>query len=145
MVENHHCACKAATLVPWRRSGQPGMLMGISSKRLMESPSASVRTPSQILVADDSPIFRDMLQKMLRAWNYEVIVVSDGQQAWEQLSRPNGPRLALLDWMMPGLEGAEVCRKVRASVRDRYVYMILLSVRAELTDVVEGMDSGADD
>jgi two-component system, cell cycle response regulator len=111
----------------------------------MESPSASVRTPSQILVADDSPIFRDMLQKMLRAWNYEVIVVSDGQQAWEQLSRPNGPRLALLDWMMPGLEGAEVCRKVRASVRDRYVYMILLSVRAELTDVVEGMDSGADD
>jgi diguanylate cyclase (GGDEF)-like protein len=99
----------------------------------------------QILVADDSPIFRDMLKKMLLEWGYEVITVPDGRQAWEILRQENGPRLALLDWMMPGMEGAEVCRLVRAGIRDRYVYMMLLSVRAELEDVVKGMESGADD
>jgi diguanylate cyclase (GGDEF)-like protein len=103
------------------------------------------KPPPQILVADDSPVFRDMLQKMLLEWGYEVIVVTDGQQAWDLLRQENGPRLALLDWMMPGMEGAEVCRQVRASIRDRYVYMMLLSVRADLDDVVEGMESGADD
>jgi two-component system cell cycle response regulator len=101
--------------------------------------------PPQILLADDSPVFRDMLQKMLLEWGYEVITVADGQQAWDLLRQENGPRLALLDWMMPGMEGAEVCRQVRASIRDRYVYMILLSVRADLEDVVKGMESGADD
>jgi two-component system, cell cycle response regulator len=101
--------------------------------------------PPQILLADDSPVFRDMLQKMLLEWGYEVITVADGQQAWDFLRKENGPRLALLDWMMPGMEGAEVCRQVRASIRDRYVYMILLSVRADLEDVVKGMESGADD
>jgi two-component system cell cycle response regulator len=107
--------------------------------------STKPRTGAQILVADDSPLFRDMLQRMLTGWDYSVIAVSDGRQAWEQLSQPNGPRLALLDWMMPGMEGAEICRKVRDSVRDRYVYIILISVRADLSDVVEGMESGADD
>ncbi|HUO30175.1 MAG TPA: diguanylate cyclase [Bryobacteraceae bacterium] len=99
----------------------------------------------QILVADDSPVFRDMLRRMLVEWGYEVILVADGQQAWDALRQENGPRLALLDWMMPGMDGADVCRRVRAQVRDRYVYMMLLSVRAELDDVVSGMESGADD
>jgi len=99
----------------------------------------------RILVADDSPVFRDMLEKMLLEWGYEVNTVTDGQQAWDLLRQENGPRLALLDWMMPGMEGAEVCRQVRANIRDRYVYMMLLSVRADLEDVVKGMESGADD
>ena len=107
--------------------------------------SAKPRTGPQILVADDSPLFRDMLHRMLAAWDYNVIAVSDGRQAWEQLCQPGGPRLALLDWMMPGMEGATICRKVRDSVRDRYVYIILISVRSDLSDVVEGMESGADD
>jgi len=104
-----------------------------------------MESPPQILLADDSPIFRSMLQKMLLEWGYDVITVNDGQQAWDLLRQENGPRLALLDWMMPGMEGAEVCRRVRASVRDRYVYIVLLSVRADLDDVVKGMESGADD
>jgi two-component system, cell cycle response regulator len=99
----------------------------------------------QILVADDSPVFRDMLQRMLPQWGYDVIMVPDGQQAWDLLRKDNGPRLALLDWMMPGMEGAEICRSVRANVRDRYVYIMLVSVRSELEDVVKGMESGADD
>lgn len=99
----------------------------------------------QILVADDSPVFRGMLKNMLLGWGHAVITVSDGQQAWDLLRQENGPRLALLDWMMPGMEGAEVCRQVRAGVRDRYVYLILLSVRDGLDDVVTGIESGADD
>ena len=86
-----------------------------------------------------------MLDKLLREWGYEVILVPDGQQAWDLLRQEDGPRLALLDWMMPGMEGAEVCRRVRSSIRERYVYMMLLSVRADLQDVVTGMESGADD
>ncbi len=99
----------------------------------------------QILLADDSPVFRDMLRRMLREWDYDATVVEDGQKAWDILRQENGPRLALLDWMMPGMEGAEICRQVRASVRDRYVYMLLMSVRADLEDVVIGIESGADD
>jgi len=111
----------------------------------MDLPTLPGQSAGPILVADDSPLFRDMLQKMLQGWGYQVIVVSDGQQAWECLRQPDGPRMALLDWMMPGMEGAEVCRKVRACIRERYVYMMLLSVRSELEDVVEGIESGADD
>ena len=112
----------------------------------MDSPVLHDKPPlGQILVADDSPLFRDMLKKMLLEWGYDVIAVSDGRQAWDLLRQENGPRLALLDWMMPGMEGAEVCRRVRAGVRDRYVYMILLSVRAGSDDVVSGIESGADD
>ena len=112
----------------------------------MDSPILQEKPPlGQILVADDSPVFRDMLKKMLQEWGYETIAVSDGRQAWDLLRQENGPRLALLDWMMPGMEGAEVCRQVRAGIRDRYVYMILLSVRAGLDDVVTGIESGADD
>lgn len=98
-----------------------------------------------VLVADDSPIFRDMLHKMLNDWGFEVITAEDGQQAWEVLRQENGPRLALLDWVMPGMDGAEVCRRVRSSIRNRYVYLMLVSVRADREDVVRGMDSGADD
>jgi diguanylate cyclase (GGDEF)-like protein len=103
------------------------------------------QSPPKILVADDSPVFREMLERMLLEWGYEVTVVTDGQQAWDLLRQDNGPRLALLDWMMPGMEGAEVCRQVRATIHDRYVYMMLLSVRSDLEDVVKGMESGADD
>ena len=111
----------------------------------MDEPALADNCPPKILVADDSPVFRDLLQKMLQQWGYDATVVSDGQQAWELLRQVDGPRLALLDWMMPGMEGAEVCRQVRACIHDRYVYMILLSVRADSEDVVTGIESGADD
>jgi len=111
----------------------------------MDSPASQDQPLPQILLADDSPIFRDMLQKLLQEWGYDVITVRDGRRAFDILQQENGPRLALLDWMMPGMEGAEVCRQVRATIRDRYVYLVLLSVRADLDDVVKGMESGADD
>jgi two-component system, cell cycle response regulator len=111
----------------------------------MSSSGSADNSRTKILVADDNAIFLDLLNKMLLSWDYEVILVTDGQQAWDCLRRHDGPRLALLDWMMPGLEGADVCRRVRASIHDRYVYIILLSVRADPKDIVEGIESGADD
>src|ERR1035438_10911601 len=91
----------------------------------MDSPVLHDKPPlGQILVADDSPLFRDMLKKMLLEWGYDVIAVSDGRQAWDLLRQENGPRLALLDWMMPGMEGAEVCRRGGAGRRDRSGYKI---------------------
>lgn len=137
MAEKHHCAWKEANLAIHQRRGY-----NISGRIHF---ALSEPSQLQILVADDSAPFRDMLQRMLVEWGYEVTLVCDGEQAWEQLRQENGPRLALLDWMMPGMEGAEVCRRVRATVRDRYVYMMLLSVRADLADVVTGIESGADD
>jgi len=99
----------------------------------------------QILLADDNRVFRDMLQKVLLEWGYEVVVAHNGEQALEFLRQQNGPRLAILDWMMPGMEGDEVCRQVRAGVGGHYVYILRLNIRADLEDIVQGMNSGADD
>jgi two-component system, cell cycle response regulator len=86
-----------------------------------------------------------MLRNMLSRWGYQVTPASDGEEAWRLLRSEGGPRLAILDWMMPGLDGAEVCRRVRALAREPYVYILLLTARTESSDLVEGMDAGADD
>jgi diguanylate cyclase (GGDEF)-like protein len=110
----------------------------------MDSPTQQ-NAPGPILVADDSALFRDLLQRLLLEWGYPALVVADGEQAWNILRQEDGPRLALLDWMMPGVEGTEICRRVRATVCDRYLYIILLSAREDSEDIVNGLDSGADD
>jgi two-component system cell cycle response regulator len=99
----------------------------------------------QILVAEDNPIFQSMLKAMLTRWGYEVVIAKDGKEAWDILESPNAPRLALLDWMMPLMDGVEICRRVRAAGREPYVYIVLLTARAESQDLVEGMEAGADD
>jgi len=97
------------------------------------------------LVAEDNLVFQSMLRKMLGAWGYETLLARDGNEAWATLQRENGPRLAILDWMMPGMDGPEVCRRIRALRREPYIYVILLTARTESDDLVEGMDAGADD
>ena len=94
---------------------------------MMDNAKASVR---RILVADDEPISRQVLTSMLEKLGYEVEAVNDGLAAWQRLQQPDAPRLVILDWIMPGLEGIEVCRRVRAWRQDdyAYVYMILLHV-----------------
>jgi two-component system cell cycle response regulator len=99
----------------------------------------------KILVAEDNPVSQSVLRSILGKWGYEVIMVTDGAEAWQVLRTDDPPRLAILDWMMPGLDGAEVCRRVRAAGREPYVYIVLLSARAHADDLVEGIDSGADD
>ena len=100
---------------------------------------------TRILVAEDELTFRHMLKTFLTKWGYQVGVVSDGLEAWKVLQGEDRPRLALLDWMMPGMDGAEVCRAIREKKPDPYVYLILLTSRDQKQDVVEGMEAGADD
>jgi len=99
----------------------------------------------KILVAEDNPVFQSMLKNLLAKWGYEVVLATDGAEAWHILQEVHAPHLAILDWMMPGLDGVEVCRRVRAAGQERYVYVILLTAKTEQKDLVEGMDAGADD
>lgn len=99
----------------------------------------------KILIADDEPISLRMLQKTLERAGYEVTAVRDGRKAAEELSRPDGPRLALLDWVMPQLDGLAVCRTVRRKRSQRHVYLVLLTSKSSKEDIVEGLESGADD
>lgn len=99
----------------------------------------------RVLIADDSLLSRRLLEQTLLGWGYEVIIASDGTEAWEILGRDNAPSLAVLDWMMPGYTGPELCKLVRKRAAEPYTYILLLTSRNEKDDVVEGMDSGADD
>jgi diguanylate cyclase (GGDEF)-like protein len=99
----------------------------------------------KVLIADDSSVSRRLLEATLKRWDYEVEVACDGDEALEMLRRPGGPTLAILDWMMPSLTGPEVCRQVRQESREPYVYILLLTSRSQKEDLIEGMESGADD
>jgi two-component system, cell cycle response regulator len=99
----------------------------------------------RILIADDDALSKRLLEKVLACAGYEVTTVADGLHAVECLSQPDGPRLALLDWMMPELDGPGVCREIRKLREQSYVYMILLTSRESKEDIVAGLESGADD
>ena len=99
----------------------------------------------KVLAAEDNPVFQSMLRAMLTKWGYDAIITRDGTQAWEQLQSEDPPQMAILDWMMPGMDGVEVCRRVRAAAREPYIYLLLLTARNDARDLVEGMDAGADD
>src|SRR5947208_10050732 len=86
-----------------------------------------------------------MLRTLLRKWGYEAVIAQDGNEAWRILEEEGAPRLAVLDWMMPGLDGVEICRRIRSANREPYIYILLLTARTESQDLVEGMDAGADD
>lgn len=99
----------------------------------------------RVLIADDSAMSRTLLRSTLQRWGYEVVVAEDGQQAWAILSGQDPPPVAILDWVMPGLTGTEVCRKVRETRREPYTYILLLTSKDTTEETVEGMESGADD
>ena len=99
----------------------------------------------KILIADDEPTSILFLEDMLTEWGYEVVVAGDGASAARILAAPDGPLLAILDWMMPGMDGIDVCRTIRDTVRERYVYMIMLTSRTETEYIVQAMNAGADD
>jgi two-component system, cell cycle response regulator len=99
----------------------------------------------RVLIADDDKVSRRMLANMLASWGYEVLGAEDGTEAWRLISEPDPPRLAILDWMMPGMTGPVLCRKLRALRSEPYTYVLLLTARTNKEDVVEGMNSGADD
>jgi two-component system, cell cycle response regulator len=99
----------------------------------------------KILIADDSIVSRHLLDATLRKWGYEVVLASDGNEAWEILQGKHAPPLAILDWMMPEMTGVEVCRRVRHQAREPYTYILLLTSKNLKEDLIEGMEAGADD
>jgi two-component system cell cycle response regulator len=99
----------------------------------------------RILIADDDPVSLRMMQRTLEKSGYQVITVDNGRRAAAELAKPDAPRLALIDWMMPELDGPGVCREVRNKPRNSYVYIMLLTSRQSTEDVVNGLEAGADD
>lgn len=99
----------------------------------------------KILIADDEVMSRRLLQITMERAGYQVTAVENGRQAADELCKPEGPKLALLDWMMPELDGLGVCREVRKRKEHSYVYMVLLTSKEKKEDVVAGLKSGADD
>ena len=111
----------------------------------MESAAGQTAPRMKVLVAEDNPVFQSMLRALLTKWGYDVVPARDGLEAWRILESANPPRLAILDWMMPGMDGVELCRRVRAAGREPYIYILLLTARTESEDLVQGMEAGADD
>ena len=99
----------------------------------------------KVLIADDEVVSRRLLESSMRRWGYDVVVASDGLEAARILQRPDAPKLAVLDWLMPGLDGVQLCVQLRQRKNDAYVYVLLLTAKHTKSDVVQGLEAGADD
>ncbi|MEJ2655626.1 MAG: diguanylate cyclase [Desulfobacterales bacterium] len=101
----------------------------------------------KILIAEDDVTSRLILENMLTKWGYDVVSATNGDDAWEKLQQEDSPRLVILDWMMPGIEGIEICRRIRENSKseDQYTYITLLTAKESKKNIVTGMEAGADD
>jgi DNA-binding response OmpR family regulator len=99
----------------------------------------------RILVAEDDPTSRRLLEVTLSRDGYQLVSASDGDEAWERLHDADAPRLAILDWMMPGRDGIEICRQIRREPRASYVYLLLVTTKTRTADIIQGLEAGADD
>jgi diguanylate cyclase (GGDEF)-like protein len=99
----------------------------------------------RILIAEDDPISQKMLQAILKKWGHEVVVTSNGAEALAQLQTDDAPKLAILDWMMPEMDGPEVCKNIRQTDGGEFLYIILLTAKGRKEDLVIGLEAGADD
>jgi two-component system, cell cycle response regulator len=98
------------------------------------------------MLVDDSPVYRRLISGHLRDWGFDVIVANDGLEAWNVLGRSGAPSLALLDWVMPRMDGVELCKKLREQgASQNYVYTILLTAKDEKSDWHKAMEAGVDD
>jgi two-component system, cell cycle response regulator len=104
------------------------------------------KAENRLLVVDDSPIYQHLIAAHLHEWGFEIVSATDGAKAWEILRRPGSPVLALLDWVMPGMDGVELCRKLRNQEgREDYVFTILLTAKSSRSDLLKAMEAGVDD
>jgi DNA-binding response OmpR family regulator len=99
----------------------------------------------KVLIAEDDRVTGELLDRTLRRWNYETSLVTDGHGAWRHLLEASAPTLAILDWMMPGLDGPDICRRVRTELPLANMYLMLLTAREARRDLIVGLDAGADD
>jgi two-component system cell cycle response regulator len=107
--------------------------------------SETKKVRKRILIAEDDPVSRRLLELFLVKWGFEVSIATTGTEALQMLERLDAPRLAILDWMMPGMEGVQVCQKLRETADRKYVYVLLLTARTQKEDLLQGLQSGADD
>jgi phosphoserine phosphatase RsbU/P len=98
-----------------------------------------------VLIAEDEPVSRRLLEKSLQHWGYRPIVCPDGVEALSLLRSPESPRIAVLDWVMPGMDGVDICRAIRDGDSATQPYLILLTARVRPEDIVAGLRAGADD
>src|SRR5262245_14083705 len=99
----------------------------------------------KVLVADDEAVSQKLLESTLRRWGYEVLIAGDGVEALRILQQPDSPKLAILDWLMPGMDGVQICREIRRHRNEPYTYILLLTGKNTRCDVIQGLDAGADD
>lgn len=99
----------------------------------------------KILVADDDAVYRSLLERMLTQWDYEVVIACDGQEALEVLHGPSPPKLVILDWMMPQVDGFEVCLCIRQTNPESDYYIILLTGSRQKEEIIKALVAGADD
>ncbi len=99
-----------------------------------------------VLIAEDSAVYRKLLSNHLQDWGFRLTIANDGSEAWDLLQRPDCPKLALLDWVLPDVDGVELCRRIRNAGTGRsYTYVILLTSKNDKKDMLEAMQAGADD
>lgn len=99
----------------------------------------------KVLVAEDDAVCRHLLLATLADWGYQTEAFGDGEAAWLALQADDAPDLVILDWVMPGLDGGEICRRIRQRQRDRYTFILMISSRGQRADVLAGLEAGADD
>lgn len=104
-------------------------------------------TAMKVLIAEDEPTGNLILKSMVFRWGFDTVTVFDGDEAWKRLQEEDAPQIAILDWVMPGMDGLEVCRRIREmeNGKDRYTYVIMLTGRGDTDDIVTGINAGADD
>src|SRR5688500_7265293 len=98
----------------------------------------------KLLVAEDNRVSRRVLEAMIAEWGYEAVVTCDGNEAWAVLERADAPKVAILDWLMPGLDGLELCRKVKALDRSEPTYLLICTIKGNREDLIAALEAGAD-
>ncbi len=136
------CACVGAD--SFNGLKRLDIAVGLPHSALTEAARPDGVAHMKILIADDSAPIRSYLSGLLRSWGHELIIARDGEEAW-RLARLEMPQLAVFDWIMPGLEGPELCGRVREDAKLKQTYVILLTSLSETEDIVAGLDSGAND
>ena len=99
----------------------------------------------KLLLADDDALNRTILSRLLQRWGYEVITARDGVESWNELERDDAPKLAIIDWLMPGLSGIELCHRIRTEKQQSYTYVLLVTSNCGREDLIAGLEAGADD
>src|SRR4051812_38071151 len=100
---------------------------------------------TKILIAEDDPVSQSILGDLVKNQGYEVVSANNGTDAWKLLKADPQLHLAFIDWMMPGIDGLELCAKIKAEIHDRYVYAIMITAKDQKDDLIQGMEAGADE